>query len=196
MPDDNNNTSGTGGTPGNGGGAAGDGTGDGTPQTQGTQQQTQTFESWYGAADPSIKTLIDGHINGLKTALQTERQQRGTLASQINDLKPKAEKGSELERQLTALQATLAAAERRATFAEDALRPEVGCVNAKAAFALATAEELFDRQGRPDWNALRNMAPELFRKVGQTGSADGGAGNQQNARMGMNEIIRRAAGRG
>ena len=58
------------------------------------------------------------------------------------------------------------------------------------------AEDLFDRQGRLDWNALRNMAPELFRKAGQQGSADGGAGGQQGARLGMNEIIRRAAGRG
>ena len=85
--------------------------------------------------------------------------------------------------------------ERRAAFAEDAIKPEIGCTNVKAAFALATAEDLFDRHGRPDWNALKATAPELFRKP-TSGSADGGAGTRQAPQLDMNTLIRRAAGRG
>ena len=91
------------------------------------------------------------------------------------------------------MQNALQVAERKAAFNEDASRPEVGCSNPKAAYALATAEDLFDRQGRPDWNALKQAAPELFRKPGP-GNSDGGAGNGNQPHLTMNDIIRRAAG--
>jgi len=91
------------------------------------------------------------------------------------------------------MQNALQVAERKAAFNEDASRPEVGCSNPKAAYALATAEDLFDRQGRPDWNALKQVAPELFRKPGP-GNSDGGAGNGNQPHPTMNDIIRRAAG--
>ena len=47
---------------------------------------------------------------------------------------------------MTELQSKLEQSERRATFAEEAQRPEIGCLNAKAAYALAVAENLFDRR--------------------------------------------------
>jgi len=172
------------------------GSGGGTP-SQNQQPQTQaTFETWYAGLEPNHRALLDGHIQGLRNALGSERQQRGDLAQQVRELTTRAGKGTDLEKQLSELQTALQAAERRSAFAEDALRPEIGCGNAKAAWALALAENMFDRHGRPDWNALKQMAPELFRKTAGSGSADGGAGNQQPARLGMNEIIRRAAGRG
>lgn len=183
---------------GSGGTSDGAGSGNGQQQAGGTpdgQQPAPTFDQWYAGLDGTAKGLFDAHVQGLKSSLTTERQQRGDLARQIGDLKTKAEKGSDLERQLSEVQGALATAERRAAFNEDALRPEIGCVNAKAAYALAVAENLFDSRGRPDWNTLKAMAPELFRKAG-AGSADGGAGSQQQARLDMNSIIRRAAGRG
>jgi len=179
------NGAGSGGTPGGSGGES-DG---GTPKPE------LTFDAWYGGADEQVKALVEGHVSGLKTALATERQGRSELSKQIKDLAAKAEKGSELEKQLTEASAKLEAAERRAAFAEDAIRPEVGCTNVKAAYALAMAEGLFDRRGQPDWAAIKATAPELFRKTAQ-GSADGGAGAGQSPRLGMNDIIRRAAGRG
>lgn len=192
-----NGASGSGGTldagsaGGNGTGATGRGEG-GTPDGA---NNAPTYESWYAGLDAPTKALVDNGTAGLKSALQSERTERANLARQIADLQKGATKGSDLEKQLTDLQNTLTATERRANFVEDAIRPEVGCVNVKAAFALATAEDLFDRQGRPDWNALKSAAPELFRRAG-AGSADGGAGNRQMPAVGMNEMIRRAAGRG
>ena len=182
VPD---NGAGTGGTPDPAAGGNQDGE---------TPPEPPTFETWYGALDTQAKSLFDEHVNGLKTALDTERTNRAALAKQIKDLAAKADKGSELEKQLTDASTRLEAAERRAAFAEDAIKPEIGCTNVKAAFALATAEDLFDRHGRPDWNALKATAPELFRKP-TVGSADGGAGTRQAPQLDMNTIIRRAAGR-
>jgi hypothetical protein len=112
--------------------------------------------------------VVDTHTAGLRTALSTERQQRSDLARQVRDLSSKAQKGSELEQQLTQLQSSLELAERKAAFAEDALRPEIGCVSLKAAWALAVQDDLFDRRGRPDWMALKVAAPELYQAFGNT----------------------------
>ncbi len=180
-----------GGTP-DAGSAGGNGAAGGTPDAA---NNAPTFETWYAGLDATTKGLVDNNTHGLKTALEAERNERKTLAGQIANLQKSAEKGSDLEKQLTDLQNTLTATERRAAFVEDAIRPEIGCVNVKAAYALAVADDLFDRQGRPDWNALKQAAPELFRKPGP-GSADGGAGQGQRQSVGMNEMIRRAAGRG
>lgn len=183
---------------GNGGGTStgqAQGNGDGGSGTGRAGTESPTFETYYAGLDETHKGLVDGHVTGLKTALQSERTERANLTRQINELKAKAEKGSDLEKQLGDMATRLEQAERRATFAEDAIKPEVGCTNVKAAYALALAEDLFDRQGRPDWARLKAAAPELFRRAG-SGSADGGAGNNQTPRFGMNEIIRRAAGRG
>jgi len=176
---------GTGGTP---PGAAGEGEG-GTPAPE------LTFDTWYTGLDEGQRGLLDGHISGLRTALTSERTERTALSKRIADLQKAAEKGSEMERQLLAMQESLVVTERRAAFVEEAIRPEVGCSNVKAAYALATTENLFDSRGRADWNAIKTAAPELFRRPGP-GSADGGAGMNQVPKLDMNMIIRRAAGRG
>ena len=163
------NGAGTGGTP---------DAGSASEDASGTPAAELTFETWYAGLEAPAKRLFAAHIAGLKTALDTERTNRAALAKQLTDASTRLE-----------------AAERRAAFAEDAIKPEIGCTNVKAAFALATAEDLFDRHGRPDWNALKATAPELFRKP-TVGSADGGAGTNQGPKLDMNTLIRRAAGRG
>jgi hypothetical protein len=178
-----------------GGGGGTTGASAGGQQSGETPPETPTFDTWYAALDTTYKGLLDTHVNGLKSALNTERTNRADLAKQIKDLAAKAEKGSELEKQLGDASARLEAAERRATFAEDAIKPEIGCSNVKAAYALALAENLFDNRGRTDWQTLKTLAPELFRKPG-LGSADGGMGSGQMPKMDMNATIRRAAGRG
>lgn len=157
--------------------------------------ETPTFESWLGSQDETIRGLIDGHVKGLKSALESERSQRGDLARQLRDVTAKAEKGSDLEKALTEVSTQLEAAERRAAFYEDAGRPEIGCSNPKAAFALAQAEDLFDKRGRIDWEALKASAPELFRPRVPQGNAGVGTGGPPPAQKSMNDFIRRAAGR-
>lgn len=161
---------------------------------EGQTEAPLTWEAWVEAQDDSVKGLIDGHVKGLKSALDNERTQRGDLAKQLRDVTAKAEKGSELESALTEVSAQLEAAERRAAFYEDAGRPEIGCSNPKAAFALAQAEDLFDRRGQVDWDALKTAAPELFRTHVPQGNAGAGTGSPPPAASSMNDFIRRAAG--
>lgn len=168
---------------------------EGLQQGQEQGQQQPTFEGWLAGQDGTVKGLIESHVKGLKTALETERTERGNLSKQLKDLAGKADKDSDLQKALTGAQQQLEAAERRAVFAEEASRPEIGCSNPKLAFVLATQENLFDRRGNPDWTAIKAAAPELFRRG--TGSADGGAGAGNGPqKFDMNMIIRRAAGRG
>lgn len=154
-----------------------------------TDGETPTFESWLDSQDESVKGLIDGHVKGLKSALDNERTQRSDLARQLREVTTKAEKESEL------VSAQLEAAERRAAFYEDAGRPEIGCSNPKAALALAQAEGLFDKGGRVDWDALKAAAPELFRPRVPQGNAGVGTGSPPPATNSMNDFIRAAARR-
>ena len=195
-----------GGMPANGAGSgmqpgAGGTEGGGQPGATGDQQQqAQTppnFETWYATQDESTRGLIDTHTRGLKSALDSERQLRADLSKQLKDAAGKLEKGSDAEKALTDLQAKLQQAENRAAFIETAIKPEIGCINPKLAYLVASTEQLFNRHGDPDWEAIRKAAPELFRITPlRTGSADGGAGNGSTPPADMNQLIRRAAGRG
>lgn len=159
-----------------------------------TSETPASFETWLGTQDETVKKLYTEHTAGLQNAVKATRQERDDLAKQIKDLLPKAEKGSELEKSLTEFSTKLEAAERRAAFAEEASRPETGCRNIKAAYALAVADNLFDRKGNPDWTAIKGAAPELFGSPGTSGNAGAGT-NTSPPTGGMNEYIRRAAGR-
>lgn len=162
---------------------------------EGQNSAALTWDTWVASQDETVKGLIDGHVKGLKSALESERTQRSDLARQLRDVTAKAEKGSELEKALTEVSAQLEVTERRAAFYEDAGRPEIGCSNPKAAFALAQAEDLFDKRGRVDWEALKASAPELFRPRVPQGNAGAGTGGPPPAQKSMNDFIRRAAGR-
>ncbi len=160
-----------------------------------------SFEAWLAGQPADVRGLYESHTKGLRSALDSERTERATLAKQLKDASGQATKGSELEKTLADVSIKLEAAERRAQFAEEAHRPEIGCVNAKAAWALAQAEGLFDKRGNPNWAALKAMAPELFGGGASTGSAGvrgnagAGMGQAPHAAPSMNDFIRRRAGR-
>jgi hypothetical protein len=176
----------------------------GTPNAGGQTSETTgerpaSFEAWLANQDDATKALLDGHTKGLKSALESERTQRAELAKQLRDVSGKLEKGSDAEKAVANLQAQLDAKSREADFIAAAIRPEVGCSNPKLAYMLASAENLYDRRGNPDWDAIKAAAPELFQSPAQPlrpGSADAGAGRGQNRPLDMNSLIRRAAGRG
>jgi hypothetical protein len=180
---------GPGGMPGqNGQGAAGGGT-----PSEGSQPPT--FDTWLAGQDETVKGLLAQHTQGLKSALDAERTQRGDLAKQVRDLAAKAEEGSELKKSLTEALAKIDQSDRRIAFVEEAITPAVSCRNIKAAWALALAEGLFDKRGNPDWAALKAAAPELFGVPTTPGHAGVGTGAPQQTAPGMNDFIRRAAGR-
>jgi hypothetical protein len=165
-----------------------------TPQpAQGeTPPEPIKFDEWINAQPAEVVAAYQEHTTGLQNTVKATRKERDDLSKQIATLTAQAAKGSELEKSLQDLQGQLEATNRRASFAEDAGRPEIGCSNPKAAFAIAQAENLFTRTGAPDWNAIKAAAPELFIKKPTTPAGDGGNGSRtgSTAAMTMDERIR------
>jgi len=147
------------------------------------------YDEWFANVDEPTKAIISTRFTALENTVKSTRDERDALRSQIRELMPRAEKGSELEKTLTEFTSKLDAAEKRAVFAEEAGRQDIACTNPKAAYLVAAAENLFDRKGNPDWTAIKGSAPELFRTP--TANANAGAGTQKPpAHASMNEFIR------
>ena len=72
-------------------------------------------------------------MEGLKSTIKATRTERDTMAKELRDAAGELDKGSEAEKKLLDMAGKVEAAEKRATFAEDALKPEIGCTNPKAA---------------------------------------------------------------
>jgi hypothetical protein len=163
---------------------------------QATNQQgaNETFETWLEKQDAAVKALYESHVTGLKNTIKATREERDQFSRELREAAAKAEKGSEAEKRLSELAEKAEAAERRATFAEEASKPEIGCANVKAAWLVAQADNLFDRKGNPDWAAIKVAAPELFRKPTVAGHAGSGTTDQPKGGT-MNGWIRSAAGR-
>jgi hypothetical protein len=179
-----------------GGGEQSQGQTPGQPQGDTGQQSTAlTYDSWLGSQPEDVKTLVEHNIQGLKSALQSERQQRQQLADQLRD----AAKGvtGEAKTALDKLSSDLEAAQLRADFFEDAAKPDVGCTNPRLAFIAAEQAGLINKKGQVNWPEMRAQYPELFRQASPAGrgSADGGAGGKRPTAASMNDYIRKAAGR-
>ena len=174
-----------------------DGKTGGDPQDSGKENNQggfESFEAFLEKQPEDVKKLYDNHTTGLRNSVSAARKERDDLSKQVKELLKSAEKGSELEKQLTDFHGKLESAERRAAFAEDAIKPEIGCTNVKAAFAIAAADDLFKRDGSPDWDAIKKAAPELFQKPGTKGKAGDGT-DKPPAKEDMNAFIRQSAGR-
>jgi hypothetical protein len=170
------------------------GAGAGATQTAADQTPANWDEYLKTLPDP-IKGLYEQHTTSLKTALASERTQRGDLAKQLREASAKAEKGSEMEKALTEIGGKLELAERRAGFYEEATQPALACSNARLAFLVAQEIGAIDGRGKINWDAIKTAAPELFRKVVPPGNAGEGTGNKPPPAANMNSFIRRAAGR-
>lgn len=135
-----------------------------TTPAQGEMPKPLTWDEWHGQLSEDQRKLIESKFDtdakALKGALEKERDEAKTLAKQLKDLQGKSEKGSELEKALSDLQAQLAAATQEKQFILDA--PAKGVSNIKAAYKLALADGLIDAKGAVDWDALKGAYPELF----------------------------------
>lgn len=169
-----------GGTPGENGG---------TPNDDGEL----TFESWFSGQDETIQGLITGNVNGLKSALETERQQRKELAKALKDATKELDEGTKARSALEELSSKLDATEQRLAFAES-MAGQVS--NVKLAWLAALEIGAIDRTGRVNVETLKASYPELFvKKQRPAGNAGDGAGGQAPSGKGMNAFIRTAAGR-
>lgn len=166
-----------------------------TTQTTPEQAAPPTWETWLAEQTDDVKALAEGHITGLKSALDKERGDRKKFEKELRELAGKVEKGSEAEKELTRLAEAQAADERRADFYEAAHAQ--GVSNLKLAWIVAQQDELFDRKGNPDFATLKEKYPELFRApTTPTPAGRAGAGTQNpTTPPSMNDLIRGAVGR-
>lgn len=160
------------------------------------KSQYETFDDFLASVDEPIRNLYEKHTSGLISALDKERSSRKELEKQMKELLPKAEKGSTLEKELAERVRELEESEkkyveieRKARFAEEANSANIKCTNVKAAYALATLENLFEENGAPKWNEIRKFAPELFKISG----TDAGSTNSNTLTGDVNAAIRQAA---
>lgn len=179
---------------GGGGQSKGDDKGDGKGDGKSDDSNALTFESWIEKQDATVKGLLDGHTKGLKNALDSERESRKGLEKQVRELAGKAEKGSEAEKQLTALADKVAESDRRVSFFDDAHK--AGVTNLKLAYTVAVNDELFDKKGNVSFDTMKKAYPELFgTKKAPAGNAGDGTDGQTNVAADMNSRIRRQSGR-
>lgn len=173
------------------------------PEEQQQQQQgsggsgTLNFDTWLGQQDGAIQTLISEHISGLKTALQSEREQRRGFERELREAARQAEEGSTARQQLDRLGESLALTERQAAFYEAA--HGAGITNLKLAWlAVQQDEGLQDRAGNVNLDSLKEKYPELFatqRPQTPAGNAGSGTGGSPPAAgQSMDDWIRRRAG--
>src|SRR5574343_879845 len=124
-----------------------------------------TWEAFLEGQPQEVKALYTSHSESLLNTVKAVRDERDSFKKQLKDLAKNAEAGSEAQKQLEAMSAQLDITERRATFLEDAVKPEIECRNPGAAWVIAKAQDLFTKNGQPDWKAIKSAAPELFGKV-------------------------------
>ncbi len=159
-----------------------------TPANGETPQNEQlNFDAWIASQTDPIQGLITEHTQGLRSALETERQQRKDLTKQIKDLTGKLDANSDAAKQLGELSSNLDTAQKRADFYEAATA--AGCIKLKPAYLVAQADNLTIDQ-------VKNQYPELFVQARPTSThAGNGTNTSPPSTTTMNDFIRRASGR-
>jgi hypothetical protein len=151
----------------------------------------ETFEAWLAAQDDKVKGLYTAHTGGLTSALAAEREANKKSQNQLRELAKKAEKGSELEVELTKQADALKTSEKRATFMDKA--HSAGVRSLKLAFLAASEAGMVKDDGDCDFVKLRADYPELF-AAAQSVHAGDGTGGQGQQKSDMNVTLRKAFG--
>lgn len=154
-----------------------------------------TWDAFLEQQPAEVKALYTSHSEGLLNTVKAVRDERDTFKKQLKELAKNADAGSEAQKQLEAMTAQLEITERRAAFLEDAVKPEIECRNPGAAWVIAKAQDLFTKNGQPDWKSIKTAAPELFGKVIANANAGNGTGTPPATKNDMNSFIRSKGGR-
>jgi hypothetical protein len=160
-----------------------------------TPAPVPTWDEWMATQDEPVKQLVTSRFSALESTVKATRDERDDMKHQLKELSKAQAEGSDARKALDETISKLERAERRAAFLEDAVRPEIQCKNPRAAWTLASAQNLFDKHDRPDWNAIKAEAPELFGPLIANANAGTGTGKPIPSAKNMNNFIRVAAGR-
>jgi len=180
------------------GGAAADDKSD-DKEVQDKQGDPETLESYIATLpkeqQDKFKPLLDAHIVKLSNTVKATREERDAFQKQLSDAIKKAENGKVDKAELEKLSAQAEEASRKSDFYEQA--PQFECRNPKAAYAIAKVNDFFTKSGAPDWNAIKEEAPEFFGKapmVTKKKTAGNGTNDEPVSTNTMNDFIRRSAG--
>lgn len=144
------------------------------------------YEQWIGEQSEEIKAGIEAHYNGLLNTVKATRQERDELSAELKKLAKNVDANSDAGKQVSELQARLAATEKKANFMEQATLK--GVKRPGVVFALANSENLYNDKGEPDWEKIKESVPELFGT--QVASNDAGSGTNQKPQGDANKSIR------
>lgn len=165
----------------------------GTPEAIGTGAGGETppvdFDTWIAGQTSDVRGLLDKHTTGLRTALQTERENAKTLAKQLKDLGKTLDANSDAAKQVADLSGKLETEQKRAAFYEQA--QAAGCRDLRLAWLAASADGLTLKD-------VQAQHPDLFTqpRPPATNAGNGAHAVQGGSGAGMNAFIRREAGRG
>jgi hypothetical protein len=163
-----------------------------TEQGKGASEMLVDFETFLATQPEQVRKLYDTHVSGLKTALTSEREQGKTLQTRLSDIKKLFGSDPEKAKQeFDKLSEDYKVAQSRIEFLEEAVKPEVECLNPAAAWLVATGKGLFNSKGVPDWKAIREEAPQLFGKPTVRSHGGNGMGDDRTPRpFNMNDAVR------
>jgi len=164
----------------------------------GTPDKTDplVYDDWIKEQPDEVKTLLEGNVSGLKSALKSERDLRADLERDLKDLTNTLE--GEPKAKAEELLGEYAKATEKVGFYDDAL--QAGVVNPALAYHIVVSEKRIDRRGRVNFTELEADYPDLFTKKARRPNVPSGAGEGGNAGTPQNEgdplgnAIRKAAG--
>ena len=164
------------------------------PQGDPKPTETKTWDEVLKGLPEDQQKLYNEHTIALNNTIKATRDERDEARNLLREALKKAETGSEAEKSLQEALGRIDLLDKRANFAEQAIKPEIGCRNVRAAFALAQASDLFKKNGVPDCDAIKKEAPELFGPLIPEGNGGSGTDGDQTAPVDMNQWIRDRAG--
>lgn len=152
------------------------------------------FEEWYKGLPAEQQGAVDDHIDNLRASLKSERDEKRGLERRLRELSKQAEDGSELRQKLDQLAGETQTATAKAEFYEAGHAANVA--NLRLAWLAANDAGLVNlKTGDCDFEKLKTVAPELFRKPGAaTVNAGNGATQTGVAKPSMNDWLRAASG--
>jgi hypothetical protein len=162
----------------------------GTATPPAASETPADWDAAFAALPEATQKLYEKHVTGLKNTVKALRDEKGTLSDQLRDAAKTAdEKTAAALNDLAVKQET---AERRASFYEDGATNGVDPGNLRLAWIAARDADLFDRRGNPDWNALKEKFPALFKTTTASPATHAGAGTQTPPALAEQDPIRAA----
>lgn len=162
---------------------------------QGEKQAPElTYENFMSQQTKEVQALVTGNVTGLKSALESERENRKGVEAQLRTLAEQLE--GDHKEAIENMANQLDEVTLQNDFYEDAIAEGVN--NPKLAFVVAREYKLIDRKGRVNWNQMRVDFSELFGILpkGSKGGAGAGLNQEPESAQTMNTLMRKAVGRG